>query len=316
MSEAVRLLPKDAIRSIDAPSFRRVSSASPNELCIVYAPSDDQARAYPVRILNFHEIVNDEVAGVPIAVTWCPLCGSGVVYERIAASRRLTFGVSGKLLHSDLVMFDRETGSEWKQSSGYCISGQHKGKELTLLGGRMMSCGEFLSRFDNGAVLAEPAWSGHDYARDAFEVYARSEIIGPPELSYGGNRKEMQRELTRHVPSILRPKESVLGIRTSERALAFPRSVVERNRSVIRTVVDNWHLVVLASPNALHAYEDSGIELQKSEVRGRYVGDGTYWSAETGCADDGRRLAPIPSQLLFAFAWANDHGPDSFYLGE
>jgi hypothetical protein len=130
-----QVVPQDAIPSVDDPEFGdEYFGASDDEVVVVEAEADgtDSARAYPVRILNYHEIVNDEFGGDSIAVTWCPLCGSAVVYDRTVDGKTLTLGVSGKLADDDLVMYDRETGSEWKQSLGEAIAGELEGETLSV----------------------------------------------------------------------------------------------------------------------------------------------------------------------------------------
>ncbi|SDM42655.1 Protein of unknown function [Haloarchaeobius iranensis] len=113
------VLPRDAIPSVDDPTYDPVAEYDGDGDDEVVVVDGEQARAYPVRYLHYHEIVNAEASdGSPVAVTWCPLCGSAVVYERTVATddgadpRTLTFGVSGKLADDDLVMYDRETESE------------------------------------------------------------------------------------------------------------------------------------------------------------------------------------------------------------
>src|SRR6056297_2673316 len=128
----VDLLPKDAIQSIDEPLYTdSFDGDSSDEVIVVEA--EHTARAYPTRILQNHEVVNETFAGEEIAITWCPLCASAVVYDRRVDGDTLTFGVSGKLADNDLVLYDRETESEWKQSSGICLAGPHEGISLTVL---------------------------------------------------------------------------------------------------------------------------------------------------------------------------------------
>jgi hypothetical protein len=117
--------PKDGIPAIDRPSFIPVKEAedlAPREP-VISIEAGGEARAYPLRIMIWHEIVNDIVGGTPIAVTWCPLCNSSIVFDRRVAGRTLSFGTTGKLRNSDLVMYDRETESWWQQFSGECIVG-------------------------------------------------------------------------------------------------------------------------------------------------------------------------------------------------
>jgi hypothetical protein len=123
-----QVIPRDAIPSVDAPTFEKAYDGDPDDQVVV-VESPQRPRAYPIRYLHHHEIVNDVLGSEvpvnqaasptdgsdadadPIAVTWCPLCGSAVVYDRLHEEQRLEFGVSGKLADDDLVMYDRETGS-------------------------------------------------------------------------------------------------------------------------------------------------------------------------------------------------------------
>lgn len=156
--EIKEVLPKDAIPSIDDPDFDSTYVGSPDEQVIVL--ESDPTRAYPIRILHYHEIVNDTIdtdeGDVPVVVTWCPLCGSAIVYERTVNGQVLSFGVSGKLADDDLVMYDRETGSEWKQSRGQGIAGPLEGEQLTIRPAAMMDYETFRREYPNGIVLRPP----------------------------------------------------------------------------------------------------------------------------------------------------------------
>jgi hypothetical protein len=163
---------KDGIPSIDHPSF--VASADIGELApvepVISVRIGDEAHAYPLRIMIWHEIVNDIVGGVPIAVTWCPLCNSAVVFDRRIDGRTLSFGTTGKLRDSDLVMYDRETESWWQQFLGECIVGTMLGKRLTVLPARVESIERFRARFPKGEVLVAPA-DGRAYGRNPYVGY-------------------------------------------------------------------------------------------------------------------------------------------------
>ena len=146
---------KDGIPSIDNPRFVPVaeySGAGSSEPLISFAHSGD-ARAYPLRILIWHEIVNDVVGGLPVSVTYCPLCNSAVVFDRRVGGRVLDFGTTGKLRNSDLVMYDRQTESWWQQFTGTAIVGELTGEELRFLPARVESLERFRARFPSGRVL-------------------------------------------------------------------------------------------------------------------------------------------------------------------
>jgi hypothetical protein len=148
--------PKDGIPAIDHPRLVDVDDVkdlADNEP-VVGLMVGDEARAYPARILIWHEIVNDTVGGVPVAVTFCPLCNSAAVFDRRVDGRVLDFGTTGKLRHSDLVMYDRQTESWWQQFTGAAIVGAMTGARLAALPARFESFANFRARAPRGKVLA------------------------------------------------------------------------------------------------------------------------------------------------------------------
>lgn len=165
--------PKDGIPALDdvemipVGSETRLADAEP---VMVLEVDGAEARAWPIRYLTWHEIVNDEVAGVPIAVTFCPLCNAGMIFDRRLDGQVLSFGVSGKLRHSDMIMYDRQTESWWQQALGEGIVGVMTGKTLTQLPGWMESWGAFRARNPDGLVMAEPGWPRH-YGRNPYVGY-------------------------------------------------------------------------------------------------------------------------------------------------
>ena len=145
--------PKDGIPSIDRPRFAPVGNQiEDTEPVIAFAHGGD-ARAYPLRILIWHEIVNDVVGGLPVAVTYCPLCNASIVFDRRYDGRIMEFGTTGKLRNSDLVMYDRQTESWWQQFSGTAIVGKLQGAMLAILPSRVESFARFRDRFPEGKVL-------------------------------------------------------------------------------------------------------------------------------------------------------------------
>ena len=151
--------PKDGIPALDEVSFINVSEESEIEARepVITVEIDGQTpRAYPIRYLTWHEIVNDQIGDVPIAVTFCPLCNSGITFDRRTDAGVLSFGVSGKLRNSDMVMYDRETESWWQQAIGESIVGELNGTELDTLPSWMESWETFTTRNPDGFVMAEP----------------------------------------------------------------------------------------------------------------------------------------------------------------
>ncbi len=131
-------------------------------------------RAYPIRYLTWHEIVNDEINGIPIAVTFCPLCNSAIVFDRRVQGRTLEFGVSGKLLNSNLVMFDRETESWWQQFTGEGIVGEMTGAKLDKVVSWEESLASFRERNPDGEVMGRPANYNRAYGANPYAGYDRS----------------------------------------------------------------------------------------------------------------------------------------------
>ena len=168
--------PKDGIPAIDAPTFAkaRAKSLPAREPVITLALPGLPERAYPIRYLMWHEIVNDTVGGTPVAVTFCPLCNSGITFDRRTSAGTLDFGVSGKLRNSDMIMYDRQTDSWWQQAVGQAIVGKLTGVELKTLPSWMESWREFHERNGaDGLVMAAPS-TARDYGRNPYRGYDTS----------------------------------------------------------------------------------------------------------------------------------------------
>lgn len=165
--------PRDGIPAISGPKFRKAASERRipgTEPVITLEISGQAARAYPIRYLMWHEIVNDTVGGVPVAVTFCPLCNSGMVFDRRVKGRVLSFGVSGKLRHSDMVMYDRETQSWWQQATAEAIVGDLTGTRLKQVPAWMESWDQFRARNPQGLVMDEPGYD-RSYGRNPYAGY-------------------------------------------------------------------------------------------------------------------------------------------------
>ena len=307
-----QVIPRDAIPSIDDPEFATAYIGEDDDLVIVLESSPP--RAYPLCILDFHEVVNDEVDGDPIAVTWCPLCGSAVVYDRVVDGRTHTFGVSGKLADDDLVLYDRETESEWKQSLGTCIAGELEGERLAVRPAATVTWQTFRERYPDGVVLqptdaeSEAASDDDDpapidYDDRPYEAYFERDGFGLG-AHRGGESREWNRE-------DLEPKAVVLGVEHGDETVGFPLPWVEDAGGHCQTAVDGLEVVVFATDAGIHAFEHPGLAFEAGEADG-FEADGTTWDGATGESDDGRRLRRLPARRLFAFAWQDDHGPDSF----
>ena len=314
-----RVLPRDAIPSVDDPRFGDAYDGDADDMVITMAFADPP-RAYPVRYLQFHEIVNDTLGdasgGDPIAVTWCPLCGSGIVYDRTHAGQTLEFGVTGKLADDDLVMYDRETESEWKQSTGECIAGAFEGESLSVRPAAMLSVREFRESHPDGVVLDPPGGESEaasdddepvpiDYDASPYVEYASGEGFGLAAHRGEAGRREWDG------PPDLDPKTVVLGVESDGDALGFPVSRVRAAGGLVRATVGERDVVAFATEDGIHAYADPGHEFEATDAG--LVADGTTWNPNTGAAADGRELDRLPARRLYAFAWIDDHGHDAFY---
>ncbi len=167
--------PKNGIPALDSPRMLPVGSETrlaEAEPVMVLELDGQTPRAWPLRYLMWHEIVNDKVGAVPVAVTFCPLCNAGIVFDRRLGGRVLSFGVSGKLRHSDMIMYDRESESWWQQAVGEGIVGSMTGKRLTQLPGWMESWGAYRTRNPGGLVMDEPNWP-RSYGRNPYAGYDR-----------------------------------------------------------------------------------------------------------------------------------------------
>lgn len=169
-------VPRDGIPPIDEPKTVPVEEAKlrPKEP-VIQLEIGDEARAYPLRVLMWHEIANDVVGGRPVAVTYCPLCNAAIVFDRRIGNRKLDFGTSGMLRKSDLVMYDRQTESLWQQFIGQAIVGELAGTTLDVLPSRIVSWSKFSSAHPDGRVLVPKDPSARPYGRNPYEGYDQAE---------------------------------------------------------------------------------------------------------------------------------------------
>ena len=187
--------PKDGIPAIDTPEFLSASNIKDigNNEPVIYLVNGSDVKAYPFRILMWHEIVNDMLGDIPVTVTYCPLCNAAVVFDRRINGKLLDFGVSGKLRHSDMIMYDRQTESWWQQFLGVSIVGEMTGVELKRLPARIVPFNEFRQLYPDGEVLisrdpmirpyGENPYVNYDSASRPFLYKGRYEGPGSP-MSY------------------------------------------------------------------------------------------------------------------------------------
>lgn len=201
---------RDGIPAIDNPvliSSKKAEYIQDDEriLGIVHRGT---ARAYPVKILNWHEIVNDTIEDLDYTVTYCPLCGTGVAFNRRVHGDVLVFGVSGLLYNSDVLLFDRDTESLWSQIIGKAISGAFKGTALEMLPLTHTTWSDWKQRYPESTVLSEHTGFGRNYARNPYAGYESNHDIHFP--------------VTVRAPRNYHPKERVLGLSTQKAHKAYP----------------------------------------------------------------------------------------------
>lgn len=261
-------VPKDGIPAIDNPEFDPVAidnTLSGMEPVMVLEREGSTPRAYPLRYLIWHEIVNDEVDGVPVAVTFCPLCNSGLIFDRRLDGEVLDFGVSGFLRFSDMIMFDRQSESWWQQFSGRGIVGKKSGKKLTALPAWLESWDSFRTRNPEGLVMRQPDGRLRPYGSNPYEGYDSRE----PFLYQGENP-----------PHGIDPVARVLRVKNRAWPLSRLREAGELEEKGLRIT---WR------PGQASALDTGEI------AKGKDVGDIRVFDAESG--------KPVVHEVIFAFAF-------------
>ena len=163
---------RDGIPAINDPTFVPINTFNRgDDVQAIWLRDGDTVKVYPYNILNWHEIVNDTIDDVPVSVTFCPLCGSAIVFDRRVNENVLTFAVSGSLLESNLIMFDRQTETLWQQSTGEALAGTHLGTRLELASFQLGTVGEIAAEYPDALILSENTGHQRDYARNPYAGY-------------------------------------------------------------------------------------------------------------------------------------------------
>jgi len=200
--------PRDGIPSIDHPVFYPASAGTiKNDIRILGVYYNGVAKAYPINILNYHEIVNDDFGGEKIVLTYCPLCGSGIAFVSTINGEDNTFGVSGLLYNSDVLLYDRNSESLWSQMLSVAISGPLKGTKLTLLSTENTTWEEWESRYPKSLYLSDETGYTRDYTHTPYLGYDDSEQLYFP---------------VSNTSSSMHQKERVLGIEVNGKFKAYP----------------------------------------------------------------------------------------------
>ncbi len=239
--------PKDGIPAIDKPEFVAAGKARGlrGKDMVLGIARNGIAKAYPILILNWHEVVNDRFGAEPIVVTFCPLCGSGVAFEATAGGRALQFGVSGLLYNSDVLLYDRATSSLWSQIRAQAVTGPLKGARLVQVPMLHMTWDDWRRRHPQTLVLSERTGFGRDYSRDPYDGYDKTEALMFP---------------ARFRAEGFHPKERVLGVLVGGKAKAYPFSELARAAGPVSDIVGGQRVIVRFLPQgpAAEAQDASG----------------------------------------------------------
>ena len=298
--ELVPVLERDAIPALDIPPFVGVSRAGglvASDELVLGVVVGGEARAYPLRVMAAHEVVNDEIAGTPVVVTFCPLCFTGVAYDRRVNGEVRTFGVSGFLLNSSLVLFDRERETLWSQVTGTALNGAEEGQTLHRVSARQTDLASWIKAHPETLVL-DVAGLGGDvrYPPGRFESYFASSAAGLIPLSVRGD---------------LRQKALVAGLLVDGSAVAF--EIDPEGQRVENVEIAGERIVVWidGSTRSASAYRKPDAEqmtlLEGSTGQAELVAEQSArrWKAASGFGLEGAvDLQPLDVTISFWFGWA------------
>jgi hypothetical protein len=319
--------PKDGIPAIDEPEFDSVGAA--NEWLnarepVVVVSINGETKAYPIQVLTWHEIVNDSIAGVPVAVTFCPLCNATIVFDRRSGGEVLDFGTTGRLRKSDLVMYDRQSETWWQQFTGQAIVGKKAGTVLDRIPASIVAYEDFRDAYPDGQVLSRRTGYHRAYGNNPYRGY--DSIDDQPFLFFDPVDKRLP------------PMERVLNVSISDTHKLYPFSIFDKE-PVINDEVQGIPVVVFSRGGTLSALDGSVIadsrevpsataydrrldgKIMSFELRNGQLVDsesGTRWNLFGTGIDGplaGRQLEPAPGGVHFAFAWLA-FNPDSQIYGQ
>ncbi|QVK17567.1 DUF3179 domain-containing protein [Mycoplasmatota bacterium] len=225
LDEIVPVKQRDSIPSIDNPQFVNIDTAKTylsDQTPVISVQLADEARAYPLEIMMWHEIVNDTINGIPITVTYCPLCSSEFVYSSVINGKNLQFGTSGLLRNSNLIMYDRQTDSLWQQFTGQALIGDYVNRSLNPIPSNVVSFKKFYSTYPNGLVLSRNTGFIRDYGNNPYVNY--DQITNQP-LFFKGI-------IDTRLPAMQR----VLGIQIGNNALAYPLYMLQTSPIIYNTL--------------------------------------------------------------------------------
>lgn len=307
--------PKDGIPAIDNPDF--VDNAAASEWLgdkepVIVLEINGVARAYPLQILMWHEIVNDEIGDKAISVTFCPLCNASIVFDRDLDGVRYDFGTTGRLRRSDMVMYDRQTESWWQQFTGEGIIGELNGAKLKQIPSNIVAFESFIQQFPKGEVLSRDTGFSRRYGTNPYQGY--DDINASPFLFRG------------KVDDRLKPMERVLSLRSNDKTMLFDLTSL-KDKPVVNSEFEDTRFVIFAFEDMNSALDGSDISASRlipsaavynAIVDDRQltfeINDGVVTDSETGSEWNifgiaekgelaGKQLEQLDHGVHFAFAW-------------
>jgi len=301
--------PKDGIPSIDNPKFSKATEANfmSNSDIVIGLEINGDTRAYPLFILVWHEIVNDKVGGLPVAITYCPLCFTNQVFERVIDGQEVEFGTSGKLYNSNLVMYDRLTDSYWSQALGKAITGELAGLDLKIIPFDVITWEDWKLVHPDTLVLTTDTGHIRSYGNDPYgDYYTNSSIYFPVEND----------------DSRMHPKEIILGFNEGDSYKAYKQQDVE-SFTVINDQIDNKPIMLVSLyPENARAFDrtldDKILDFDFQVDKIIDIQTKSEWSYE-GIAISGpmkgAELTRIPFNPGFWFEWVAFHPDTEVYGG-
>lgn len=241
--------PKDGIPAVNNPAMESIDSASEwlsDRSPVIAVEIDGEARAYPQAILMWHEIANDEISDVPVAVTFCPLCNSSITFDRRVDGEVLEFGVSGLLRNSDMVMFDRQTETLWQQLTGEGLVGDYQGTLLDFVPSQVISFDVFAERYPEGMVMSRDTGFNRQYGVNPYTGY--DSRTGQPFLFDG----EVD-------PRLESPVDHVLAAEVDGVAKAYPFDDI-REAGVVNDTIGETPVVIFFQSGVASALDQSSID--------------------------------------------------------
>lgn len=304
-------VPKDGIPSIDRPVF--VSAAEADGFLqgsdiVIGVNINGDVRAYPLKILVWHEIVNDEIEDIPLAVTYCPLCFTSQVFNRTVDGQVLEFGVSGKLYNSNLIMYDRSSETLWSQALGMGIVGKYSGTKLEKIPFDLAYWNDWRELYPNSKVLSINTGFGRPYDVDPYGDYYTN-----PNIYFPVSHRDYR----------LGAKEVVIGIEYNGMYKAYRLDDIEGKKVINDSI--NGKPIVLLSPypymvRVFDASLDNGrvLEFQYNRDSNEMVDKqtGSRWSIDGSVIDggmEGKSLTRLPVDIGFWFTWAAFHPDTELY---